>query len=186
MNRRMARWTPDWMADGEAMLLNSVIFYFFALFAVVSAILTVTRRNVVHSAVFLIATLVATAGIYLQLQAEFLFAVQLILFASAIMMMFFFVIMLLDLDLALRLARFNRRRVVALALGVTLFAEIGFALFAPRASLPLSASAHMPAANTEALSTRLFSHYVLPLELTSILLLVAMVGAVLLARRRAG
>ncbi len=76
-----------------------------------SAILVVTRRNVVHSAMFLISTLLATAGIFLQLHAEFLFIVQMILYAGGIMVLFVFVIMLVNLDVALHQVQFNRQMV---------------------------------------------------------------------------
>jgi len=73
-------------------MLDKVLFYFFAGIAVASAALMVTRRNAVHSAIFLIATLLATAGIFLQLRAEFLFIVQIILYVGGIMVLFIFVI----------------------------------------------------------------------------------------------
>src|SRR5438477_9109218 len=79
-------------------MLDKVLFYFFAGIAVASAALMVTRRNVVHSAIFLITALLATAGIFLQLRAEFLFIVQIILYVGGIMVLFVFVIMLVNLD----------------------------------------------------------------------------------------
>src|SRR5216110_3947403 len=79
-------------------MLDKVLFYFFAGIAVVSAVLMVTRRNVVHSAIFLITALLATAGIFLQLRAEFLFIVQIILYVGGIMVLFVFVIMLVNLE----------------------------------------------------------------------------------------
>ena len=79
-------------------MLDKVLFYFFAGIAVASAVLMVTRRNVVHSAIFLITALLATAGIFLQLRAEFLFIVQIILYVGGIMVLFVFVIMLVNLD----------------------------------------------------------------------------------------
>ncbi|MGB6391947.1 MAG: NADH-quinone oxidoreductase subunit J, partial [Candidatus Acidiferrales bacterium] len=170
------------MAGGEAMLMNSLIFYFFALWAVASAILMVTRRNVVHSAVFFVATLVATAGIYLQLEAEFLFAVQLLLFAGGIAVVFLFAIMLTNLRVSAPLPPFNRRKFVAIAFAVILAAECGFAIFARRGSLGVSVVPQMPAANTEAVASRLFSHFMLPLEITAILLLAAMLGAALMVK----
>ena len=173
------------MAGGEAMLMNSLIFYFFALLAVASAILMVTRRNILHSAVFFVATLVATAGIYLQLEAEFLFAVQLLLFAGAIAVLFLFAIMLTNLRVSAPLPSFNRRKFVALAFAVALAVECAFAIFARRGSLGVPVVPPMPAANTEAVASRLFSHFMLPLEITAILLLVAMFGAALMVKRNA-
>src|SRR5712692_6821326 len=94
-------------------MFNSAIFYFFAGLAVLSAILVVTRRSAVHSAIFLITALLATAGIFLQLQAEFLFIVQIILYVGGIMVLFVFVIMLVNLDVALHQVQFNRQTWVA-------------------------------------------------------------------------
>src|SRR5580693_5685858 len=94
-------------------MLDSVIFYFFASIAVVSAALMVTRRNAIHSAVFLITTLLATAGIFLQLRAEFLFISQIILYVGGIMVLFIFVIMLFRLDAPLQELRFTFQRWVA-------------------------------------------------------------------------
>ncbi len=90
-------------------MLDKLLFYFFAGVAVASAVLMVTRRNVVHSAIFLITALLATAGIFLQLRAEFLFIVQIILYVGGIMVLFVFVIMLVNLDVALQQIQFARR-----------------------------------------------------------------------------
>src|SRR6266481_1416199 len=107
------------------MILNQILFYFFALLAIGSAILMVTRRNIVHSAVFLISTLLATAGIFLQLQAEFLFVVQIILYVGGIMVLFIFVIMLVNLDVGLHQIKFARQKWVALIVTLALTAEVG-------------------------------------------------------------
>src|ERR1700722_10738770 len=109
-------------------MLDQVGFYFFALLAVVSSILVVTRRNAVQSAIFLVTALLATAGIFLNLNAEFLFIVQVILYAGGIMVLFVFVIMLVNLDVALHQVQFNRHWLVATLLALVLGAEIGAAL----------------------------------------------------------
>ena len=96
---------------------DQVVFYFFAALAVISAILVVTRRNAVHSAIFLVTALLATAGIFLQLHAEFLFIVQVILYVGGIMVLFIFVIMLVNLDVSVRQMRFNRMWVAGIAAG---------------------------------------------------------------------
>src|SRR5580692_9779198 len=106
-------------------MLDSVIFYFFASIAVVSAALMVTRRNAIHSAVFLITTLLATAGIFLQLRAEFLFISQIILYVGGIMVLFIFVIMLVRLDVALHQIKFARQKWVALIVALALSAQVG-------------------------------------------------------------
>src|SRR6202789_4503577 len=103
--------------------LNQALFIFFAVLAVASAVLMVTRRNIVHGAVFLITTLLATAGIFLLLEAEFLFIVQVILYVGGIMVLFVFVIMLVNLDVSLLQYQFNRQRFVAGGLALALGAQ---------------------------------------------------------------
>lgn len=166
------------------MLVDTILFYFFAALAVVSAVLMVTRRNVIHGAIFLITTLLATAGIFLQLQAEFLFVVQVILYVGGIMVLFVFVIMLVNLDVTLRLVQFNRQKWVASLLGLALAAEFLAALWKGRGAFRLPAIQTMPPQNTESVGQSLFQSYMLPFEIASILLLVAMVGAVVMAKRR--
>jgi NADH-quinone oxidoreductase subunit J len=166
------------------MKVDLVLFYFFAALAVASAILMVTRRNIVHGAVFLITTLLATAGIFLQLGAEFLFVVQIILYVGGIMVLFVFVIMLVNLDVSARMVQFNHQRYVAALLGLVLAAQVFFAFWIARTGLNLRRPVAMPPKNTEAVGEALFQHYMLPFEIASILLLVAMIGAVVMAKRR--
>ena len=168
------------------MILNQILFYFFSALAIASAILMVTRRNIVHGAVFLISTLLATAGIFLQLQAEFLFVVQIILYVGGIMVLFVFVIMLVNLDVSLRQVQFNRQKYVAAVLALVLAAQVFFSLWAARVGLNLAnrSADTMPARNTEAIGDAIFQRYMLPFEIASILLLVAMIGAVVMAKRK--
>jgi NADH-quinone oxidoreductase subunit J len=165
-------------------MFSQAVFYFFAVLAVASAILMVTRRNIVHGAVFLITTLLATAGIFLQLDAEFLFVVQIILYVGGIMVLFVFVIMLVNLDVSMRLVQFNHQRFVAGTLALILGAQVFLAFQVGRSMLPHPAQQLMSPKNTEAVSDALFTHYMLPFEIASILLLVAMIGAVVMAKRR--
>ncbi len=168
------------------------IFYFFAGLAVISAALVVTRRSAVHSAVFLVTTLLATAGIYLQLRAEFLFIVQVILYVGGIMVLFIFVIMLVNLDVALHQVQFNRQWLVAGLIALVLGGQIFFAFRLaqrgpndqPILGVPQAAATQLQP-NTEIVGRSLFQNYMLPFEIASILLLVAMVGAVVMARRKA-
>jgi NADH-quinone oxidoreductase subunit J len=164
---------------------DHILFGFFALLAVASAILMITRRNIVHSAVFLITALLATAGIFLQLQAEFLFVTQIILYVGGIMVLFVFVIMLVNLDVSMRQVQFNHQKWVAIILAAVLGAQFFFALWLGRSALRLPARADvLPLKNTEAVGQALFQRYMLPFEIASILLLVAMIGAVVMAKRR--
>ena len=91
------------------MWIDTVFFYFFALLTLTGAVLTVTRRNAVHSAISLIVSLVGVAGLFLLQQAEFLFAVQIVLYVGGIMVLFLFVIMLVNLDEASRISQFNKQ-----------------------------------------------------------------------------
>jgi NADH-quinone oxidoreductase subunit J len=168
------------------MLFNEAIFYFFAALAVVSAILVVTRRNAVQSAIFLVTALLATAGIFLNLNAEFLFIVQVILYAGGIMVLFVFVIMLVNLDVTLHQVQFNRQWFVALILSAVLAAQVVAAIAVSRRTLyalpPAAPETLEP--NTERVAFFLFHTYMLPFEIASVLLLVAMVGAVVMAKKR--
>jgi NADH-quinone oxidoreductase subunit J len=165
--------------------VNSIIFYFLAALAVISAVLMVTRRSAVHSAIYLITTLLATAGIFLQLQAEFLFAVQIILYVGGIMVLFLFVIMLVNLDVSMRQAPFRHRgwvaALLALILGGQLFVALHYGAGAFNLQAPAAGMVVPP--NAEAVGTGLFQNYVLPFEIASILLLVAMVGAVVMSKK---
>jgi NADH-quinone oxidoreductase subunit J len=167
-------------------LLNTIFFYFLSAIAVGSAVLMVTRRDIVHAAIFLVTALLATAGIFLQLQAEFLFIVQVFLYAGGIMVLFVFVIMLLNLDRSVQLSTFGRQRIVAATLAVVLGAQILFAVFADRGSLRLPAlPVNISPRNTEAVGDALFHRFIVPFEMASVLLLVAMIGAAVMAKRRA-
>jgi NADH-quinone oxidoreductase subunit J len=171
-------------------MLDSLLFYFFTGVAVLSAALMVTRRNALHSAVCLVSTLMATAGIFLQLRAEFLFITQIILYVGGIMVLFIFVIMLVRLDAPIHQMRFRLQRFVAFLVVFALALE-GVVILLLARKLPGdglliqgSAPADKLPPNSEALAKSLFSDYLLPFEIASVLLLVAMVGAVVMAKSR--
>jgi NADH-quinone oxidoreductase subunit J len=136
----------------------------------------------------LITALLATAGIFLQLQAEFLFIVQIILYVGGIMVLFVFVIMLVNLDVALHQLRFRRQAWIASAdRAGSGRCILRLRFTSGRSGLPLPSSA-APASvlqpNTELVARSLFSSYMLPFEIASVLLLVAMIGAVVMAKRK--
>ena len=166
------------------MALQIGFFYFFAGLAIVCAMMMVVARSVVHSAIYLIGALLATAGIYLQLRAEFLFIVQVILYVGGIMVLFVFVIMLVNLDVAARQRQFSKQLWLALLLAVVLGGQL---LLMAHIDAPIFNSTGVPQSlppNTAEVATSLFQTYMLPFEIASIMLLVAMVGAVLMAKRR--
>jgi len=118
--------------------------------------------------------------------AEFLFAVQIILYVGGIMVLFLFVVMLVNLDVARKQARFSRQWALALFTAVVLLAEFGYVLYngGRGLNLPPRPVVAEPLHNTQAVGQALFQNYVLPVEIASLLLLVAMVGAVIMAKRK--
>src|SRR5579871_3196748 len=169
------------------MLIDNVLFYVFAALVLGGGILTITRRNAVHSAVSLIVSLLGVAGLYLLQQAEFLFAVQIVLYIGGIMVLFLFVIMLVNLDQAAKERQFNRQWWIALACVAVVGAQIFWFLSKGSAAFQIAQPAAVTATglgNTEQLADVLFRDYLLPFEIASILLLVAVVGSVVMAKKR--
>jgi len=170
-------------------MLQLVLFYIFGAIAIVSAILVITQKNIVHSAVFLASTLLSVAGIFLTLHAEFLAGVQVIVYVGGILVLFVFVIMLISMEQAIHERQFNRHWVIALLASLALIAEFGYGIFQGKDSFLLPAVEAAPApenalGNAQAVGTALYTTYLLPFEIASILLLVAIVGAVVLAKRK--
>ena len=167
-------------------MLPQIAFFFLSVVAVTSAILVITRRNAVHSVIWLIVTLFAVGGIYLMLHAQFLFAVQVILYVGGIMVLFLFVVMLINLDTAVKQAQFSRQWQLALLTSVLLIIELAYGIYRGYQGFPLpEVAATEPAGgNTQAVGLALYQDYMLPVEIASLLLLVAMVGAVIMAKRK--
>ena len=163
---------------------TTFFFYFLSGLAILSGALVITRRNPVHSALALILTLLSVAGLYLMLYAPFVAGVQIILYVGGIMVLFLFVIMLVNLERSAKEKQFNRQWVpgilAALGLGV-LFIEIymkGKALF-PMPAPPVREDVY-----TQLVGQMLYSNYMFPFEIASLLLLVAIIGAVVMAKKR--
>jgi NADH-quinone oxidoreductase subunit J len=169
--------------------LDNVVFWVFAPISVASAIGMLLMRNAVHSALFLVVNFFCLSVFYLLLDAPFLFAVQIIVYTGAIMVLFLFVIMLLGVDRSDPIReRFRAQRPLALVLAAAFIVEIFFAI---RAGVGLATKAPVgfdevnPDGNTKALADALFRQYFFPFEVTSILLIVAAVAAMVLASRKA-
>src|ERR1700682_873926 len=169
---------------------DSVVFYIFAVIAVVTAALMVTRRNAWHGAVCLITTLLATAGIFLQLHAGFLFIVQIILHVSGVMVLFVFVIMCVNLNVAMQQMKFARQKWVALMVCVVLVAQLALIIWSlrkiPSQGLPVfvSVAPERVPPTTQEVAKSLFGPYLLSFEIVSVMLLVAMIGAVALTKKK--
>ena len=170
------------------MLIDTVLFYIFAVMVLGGGILTITRRSAVHSAISLIVSLLGVAGLYLLQQAEFLFAVQIVLYMGGIMVLFLFVIMLVNLDQAAKERQFNRQWLIALAAVAAVGAEVGYFLYKGKGAIHIAETAAAGVAsavgNTEQIADSLFTEYLLPFEVASLLLLVAVVGSVVMAKKR--
>jgi NADH-quinone oxidoreductase subunit J len=168
------------------MTLPAAIFYYMAFAGIASALLAVTRKNPVHAMLWVLALFLHVAGIFLLLGAEFLAAVQVIVYAGAILIFYLFVVMLLDLPDEEAGPRFGRHWPLALAVGLVFAsfvwlvrAETGVAPAAPRLAEKSPA-----AGSLSATGMALFGPFALPFEMASLVLLAAIVGTVVLARRR--
>ena len=160
-----------------------VAFFIIAAVAVAAALGLVVKKNPIHGALFLVVNLAAVAALYLMLRAELLAAVQVIVYAGAIVVLFVFAIMVLIPGKA-ETAGDPRRayRLLAVPVGVLLLgllAGVVTGRVAPRASAPAAPD------GVEGVARLLFTDYLLPFELVGVLLLAAMVGVLVLARRRA-
>jgi NADH-quinone oxidoreductase subunit J len=167
-------------------MLLLIAFGILSAVALVSGVMVITRRNAVHSVIWLIVALFAVGGIFLLQHAEFLFAVQIILYVGGIMVLFLFVVMLVNLDVALKQAQFSRQWQLGLFTAVLVFAQLGYVIYklGSGMSLPAQPASPAPAHNTQAIGQALYQTYMLPVEIASLLLLVAMVGAVIMAKRK--
>ncbi|HEX6212309.1 MAG TPA: NADH-quinone oxidoreductase subunit J [Methylomirabilota bacterium] len=161
-----------------------LVFVVVALLAVGSALGLVLRKNAIHGALFLVVNLGSIAVFYLMLGAEFLAAAQIIIYAGAIMVLFVFAIMVL-IPGKEETGPDPRRilRLWALPVGGVLFALLGAWMLIPRAATPAGDTAEP--GGIETIGRLLFTDYLFPFEVTSVLLLAAMVGVLLLTRRRA-
>jgi NADH-quinone oxidoreductase subunit J len=162
------------------------LFLGFAALLVACSLMVILHKNPVTSALFLVLAFCSLAGIYLLLHAEFVAMVQIIVYAGAIMVLFLFVIMYLNLRRDIEHGvHITLRRIVGWSIGIVLAIEAWVLLARRWAAGPGSIEALPgPVGNTQAIGQALYTRYLFPFEITSMLLLVAMVGAVVIARGR--
>lgn len=165
--------------------MELIVFVVTAAVAVVGALAMVLSKNAVHSALFLLLNFSAIAVLYLLLRAPFLFAVQLIIYAGAIIVLFLFVVMLLGAERVEDTPdMIGWQRPLAIGLGVVLLVEALFIAFSRTGSVGLAAGERSDDfAAPVRVGAALFTTYLLPFEITSIVLLAAIVGVVVLSRR---
>ena len=170
-----------------------ILFYLFAGVAVVASLLVIAQRNPIYSVLFLIASFGALSGLYVLLEAPFVAVIQIIVYAGAIMVLFLFVVMLLnaphedteeDLERRVRLPSSGRVRVLGALLALVLVVELIWILLSSRRSAVVFEEEAV--SSVAAIGRLLFTDYAFPFEVTSVLILVALVGSVVLARRESG
>jgi len=165
------------------------MYFFFFLFAIVgvfSAIMVITRRNVMHAALFLLLTFACVGATYVLLRAEMLAAVQVLVYAGAVTVLFLFAILLVNIPRVVRLRQWNSQTSLAVAIAGLTGLWLIIATTQTFRTLTFPAGVlDQPLGTPRAIGQLLFSDFMLPFEIASLILLAAMVGAIFLARETA-
>jgi NADH-quinone oxidoreductase subunit J len=173
------------------MILQTVLFYLFAVVTVAAGVMVISARNPVHSVLFLILAFFNSAGLFILLGAEFLAMILVIVYVGAVAVLFLFVVMMLDIDFARLRSGFMRYLPIGAMIGAILLAELLF-LFGSWAIAPGIAgfkAAPVPSGavaitNTRALGDLIYTRYIFAFQAAGLILLVAMIGAIVLTLRR--
>ena len=169
-------------------MAESIAFYTLAAFILGFALLVVTTKDTVHSVLFLVLDFLFVAALYVLLGAQFLAAIQVLVYAGGIVVLYLFVVMLVNLKRPPEEYRDPRRRsMLGIALSVAVLLELAAIAFYSRSNpappLAVGAAAMPVTGNTEQVGWLLYTSYLIPFEIASMLLLVAMIGAIVLAKR---
>ncbi len=170
----------DRLAGGEVLVAQNVAFGVLALTMVAAALRMVTTRNVVHAALYLVVVLAGVAGMFILLGAEFVGVTQVLVYIGAIVVLFLFGIMLTKGSFGEDDGVTGERRLVASLVGLLVFGVMAAALVESFEDAELSRSG--PSTTAE-LADSIFSDYIVPFEAVSVLLLAALIGAIVVARR---
>jgi NADH-quinone oxidoreductase subunit J len=176
--------------SGMAPVATPWFFYALAAMAIASGVAVITRRNAVHAALALIVTLLSVAGLYLMLYAPFVAGVQIIVYAGGIMVLFLFVIMLVNVERSSKERRFNRMWPVGLAAACALLALFVSAFTKGKALFPDRMMSLPESSNTQQIAIMLYGEagrigpYTFAFEIASLLLLVAILGAVIMTKKK--
>lgn len=157
------------------------LFYLFSALLLTSAFKVISARNTVHATLYLMLAFFQAAMIWMLLKVEFLAITLVLVYLGAVMVLFLFVVMMLDIDLDAMRAGFWKNLPLAAVLGALMAAEIGGVVYGGFAHV--TALPDMGGANTHALGMLLYTHYLYPLEIAAVLLLVAIVSAIALTLR---
>lgn len=166
-------------------MVGTALFFLFAGFAIMCAISMVYHRNPLYSAISLVGVFISLSCIYVMLAAPFIAAVQILIYAGAIMVLVVFVIMLLNLDDEAPLNRLKYLYAIGGGLGVVLLAQTLFVFYAVMRAPQSPADQTVTAGKTLSIGQAMYTQYLLPVEIVGVLLMMAVVGAVMLARRLA-
>src|SRR5688572_14994826 len=169
------------------MNLESFTFYFFSAVLLFAALRTITARNPVHAALFLVLAFFTSAAIWIQLQAEFLAIALVLVYVGAVMVLFLFVVMMLDINIARMRAGFWRMLPLGALVAFLLVFEMGLILWAgyfTKENMPPPDPLPAGYSNTKELGRLLYTDYVYPFEIAAVILLVAIVAAIALTLRR--
>ncbi len=166
--------------------MTPFFFGYFAIAIVFLSILIVTRKDPVHCILFMLILFFHIAGLYVLLNAEFLAVVQVIVYAGAILVLFLFAIMVLNLKEEVKLETYVGSWAIAVAAAIGLFFIVvsGLSTITPAPPGPYNVEYIQSATHTKAIGKELFINYLLPFEIVSIILLVAIVGALVLAKKK--
>ena len=164
-------------------MASDVLFYLFAGLAIASAVSMVWHRNPLYSAISLVGVFIALSCIYVTLAAPFIAAVQILIYAGAIMVLVVFVIMLLNLDEEQPHSRLRYLYAVGGGLGLILLVQTFFIFYAVMSAPNLAVNTGETVGRTIDIGRAMYTEYLLPVEIVGILLLMAVVGGVVLARR---
>lgn len=165
---------------------ENILFLILAAGAVFSAVMMITRRSPITSALFLILNFFTVSGIYLLLKAQFIAIIQVLVYMGAIMVLFLFVIMLLNVKDESKISeKFSYNKISAVLLSILLFSLLGFMIYFGFSGKYLQMNANAEnMGKAESLGKELFLNYGLSIELAGILLLAAVVGAAVLAKKK--
>jgi len=166
-------------------MLPKLFFGYFSIVMIVLSLLIITRRNPVHSVLWMLVLFFHIAGLYLFLNAEFLAAVQFILYAGAILVLFLFAIMMLNLKEELTAERFIGEWPIGVALGISILMLIYFTIskFIQGPAGQYTIEAIKKETHTKTIGKVLYTEYLFPFEIASLILLIAIVGAIVLAKK---
>ncbi len=164
-------------------VIHSLMFYAFGGLAILAGLMVILCRNSVHSALFLVLSFVATSGLWLLAQAEFLAITLVLVYVGAVMVLFLFVVMMLDVELNAKKQKLVRYFPLAILVALTFVAVLIFAFLKDALISPTLPSVEADYSNVKALGQVLYTEYLLPFEVAGLLLTVAIIAAIALTFR---